>query len=100
MVDQAPGQAGHGEVSPVHGRLVHFQGGDTGEADEALRDTLALPRLRTIVEGEDPVTARRKLENTVAEHVPDEEERAGRWAGSDKLECGIHEETPLKEAHA
>jgi len=29
----------------------------------------------------------------------DEEERAGRWAGSDKLECGIHEETPLKEAH-
>ena len=32
---------------------------------------------------------------------PDEEERAGRWAGSDKLECGIHEETPLiKEAHA
>jgi phosphoadenosine phosphosulfate reductase len=31
----------------------------------------------------------------------DEEERAGRWAGSDKLECGIHEETSLvKEAHA
>jgi phosphoadenosine phosphosulfate reductase len=30
----------------------------------------------------------------------DEEERAGRWAGSDKLECGIHEDTPLKEAHA
>jgi len=30
----------------------------------------------------------------------DEEERAGRWAGSDKLECGIHDETPLaKEAH-
>ena len=30
----------------------------------------------------------------------DEEERAGRWAGSDKLECGIHEETPLAgEAH-
>ena len=26
----------------------------------------------------------------------DEEERAGRWAGSDKLECGIHEETPLR----
>ncbi len=26
----------------------------------------------------------------------DEEERAGRWAGSDKLECGIHEDTPLK----
>jgi phosphoadenosine phosphosulfate reductase len=25
----------------------------------------------------------------------DEEERAGRWAGSDKLECGIHEDTPL-----
>ncbi|TML41857.1 MAG: phosphoadenosine phosphosulfate reductase [Actinobacteria bacterium] len=24
---------------------------------------------------------------------PDEEERAGRWAGSDKLECGIHVET-------
>jgi phosphoadenosine phosphosulfate reductase len=23
---------------------------------------------------------------------PDEEERAGRWAGSDKLECGIHAE--------
>ncbi|MCC6224090.1 MAG: phosphoadenylyl-sulfate reductase [Thermoleophilia bacterium] len=23
---------------------------------------------------------------------PEEEERAGRWAGSDKLECGIHEE--------
>jgi phosphoadenosine phosphosulfate reductase len=22
---------------------------------------------------------------------PDEEERAGRWAGSDKLECGLHE---------
>ena len=32
--------------------------------------------------------------------APDEEERAGRWAGSDKLECGIHEDTPLKEAHA
>src|SRR5213596_2702569 len=28
----------------------------------------------------------------------DEEERAGRWAGSDKLECGIHEDTRLKEA--
>ena len=27
--------------------------------------------------------------------APDEEERAGRWAGSDKLECGIHLETPL-----
>jgi phosphoadenosine phosphosulfate reductase len=25
--------------------------------------------------------------------TPDEEERAGRWAGSDKLECGIHIET-------
>jgi phosphoadenosine phosphosulfate reductase len=24
--------------------------------------------------------------------APDEEERAGRWAGSDKLECGIHQE--------
>jgi phosphoadenosine phosphosulfate reductase len=24
--------------------------------------------------------------------TPDEEERAGRWAGSDKLECGIHME--------
>jgi len=30
----------------------------------------------------------------------DEEERAGRWAGSDKLECGIHVDTPVtKEAH-
>ena len=27
---------------------------------------------------------------------PDEEERAGRWAGSDKLECGIHENTQLE----
>jgi len=27
--------------------------------------------------------------------TPEEEERAGRWAGSDKLECGIHLETPL-----
>ena len=26
---------------------------------------------------------------------PDEEERAGRWAGSDKLECGIHGDAPL-----
>src|SRR5437870_2209578 len=26
---------------------------------------------------------------------PEEEERAGRWAGSDKLECGIHVTTPL-----
>ena len=25
---------------------------------------------------------------------PDEEERAGRWAGSDKLECGIHLDVP------
>ena len=25
--------------------------------------------------------------------APGEEERAGRWAGSDKLECGIHEDT-------
>ncbi len=25
----------------------------------------------------------------------DEEERAGRWAGSDKLECGIHVDMPL-----
>jgi phosphoadenosine phosphosulfate reductase len=30
---------------------------------------------------------------------PDEEERAGRWAGADKLECGIHLDIPLKEAH-
>jgi phosphoadenosine phosphosulfate reductase len=28
---------------------------------------------------------------------PDEEERAGRWAGSDKLECGIHVDEPIKE---
>jgi phosphoadenosine phosphosulfate reductase len=28
--------------------------------------------------------------------TPDEEERAGRWAGSDKLECGIHENTKLE----
>ena len=26
---------------------------------------------------------------------PDEEERAGRWTDSDKLECGIHGDTPL-----
>ena len=26
---------------------------------------------------------------------PDEEERAGRWADSDKLECGIHLTSPL-----
>ena len=25
---------------------------------------------------------------------PDEEERAGRWAGADKLECGIHVDVP------
>jgi phosphoadenosine phosphosulfate reductase len=31
--------------------------------------------------------------------TPDEEERAGRWAGSDKLECGIHlEATTGKDA--
>jgi phosphoadenosine phosphosulfate reductase len=29
---------------------------------------------------------------------PDEEERAGRWAGSDKLECGIHLESKQGEA--
>ena len=28
---------------------------------------------------------------------PDDEERAGRWAGSDKLECGLHLETVDKE---
>jgi phosphoadenosine phosphosulfate reductase len=27
---------------------------------------------------------------------PDEEERAGRWAGSDKLECGIHQDTTIQ----
>src|SRR5213596_63693 len=27
--------------------------------------------------------------------APDEEERAGSWAGSDKLECGIHLDTPV-----
>ena len=33
--------------------------------------------------------------------TPDEEERAGRWAGSDKLECGIHlEETNDNEGKA
>jgi phosphoadenosine phosphosulfate reductase len=26
---------------------------------------------------------------------PDEEERAGRWAGSDKLECGIHQDISI-----
>jgi phosphoadenosine phosphosulfate reductase len=30
--------------------------------------------------------------------APDEEERAGRWAGSDKLECGIHLDTPINDA--
>jgi phosphoadenosine phosphosulfate reductase len=29
---------------------------------------------------------------------PDEEERAGRWAGSDKLECGIHLDAKRGEA--
>jgi phosphoadenosine phosphosulfate reductase len=29
--------------------------------------------------------------------APDEEERAGRWADSDKLECGIHATSPLRE---
>jgi phosphoadenosine phosphosulfate reductase len=29
---------------------------------------------------------------------PDEEERAGRWAGSDKLECGIHLESTDRSA--
>ncbi len=29
--------------------------------------------------------------------APGEEERAGRWAGSDKLECGIHLNTPITE---
>jgi len=29
--------------------------------------------------------------------APDEEERAGRWAGSDKLECGIHADSPVVE---
>lgn len=31
--------------------------------------------------------------------TPDEEERAGRWAGSDKLECGIHLEGALQTAN-
>ena len=32
--------------------------------------------------------------------APDEEERAGRWAGSDKLECGIHlEKEVMTRAH-
>ena len=30
---------------------------------------------------------------------PDEEERAGRWAGSDKLECGLHMEGPVSEGN-
>ena len=30
--------------------------------------------------------------------APGEEERAGRWAGSDKLECGIHVDTPIVDA--
>ena len=30
--------------------------------------------------------------------APDEEERAGRWAGSDKLECGIHALSPTGES--
>ncbi len=29
---------------------------------------------------------------------PDEEERAGRWAGSDKLECGLHLEASERKA--
>jgi phosphoadenosine phosphosulfate reductase len=29
--------------------------------------------------------------------TPEEEERAGRWAGSDKLECGIHVDTPTSQ---
>ena len=29
--------------------------------------------------------------------APEEEERAGRWAGSDKLECGIHGTTQIDE---
>ena len=29
--------------------------------------------------------------------APGVEERAGRWTDSDKLECGIHEDTPLRE---
>jgi phosphoadenosine phosphosulfate reductase len=32
--------------------------------------------------------------------TPDEEERAGRWAGSDKLECGIHVDEPMTERKA
>jgi len=31
--------------------------------------------------------------------APDEEERAGRWAGSDKLECGIHLTTAIEETN-
>jgi phosphoadenosine phosphosulfate reductase len=29
--------------------------------------------------------------------TPEEEERAGRWACSDKLECGIHVDTPTRQ---
>ena len=36
-----------------------------------------------------------RLHPVHAADPPEEEERAGRWAGSDKLECGIHLETPL-----
>ena len=32
--------------------------------------------------------------------TPEEEERAGRWAGSDKLECGIHLEGSITERTA
>ena len=32
--------------------------------------------------------------------TPDEEERAGRWADSDKLECGIHLTEPIHERKA
>ena len=32
--------------------------------------------------------------------APDEEERAGRWAYSDKLECGIHLNDPIPERKA
>jgi phosphoadenosine phosphosulfate reductase len=35
-----------------------------------------------------------RLHPVHAADAPDEEERAGRWAGSDKLECGIHVDTP------
>ena len=42
-------------------------------------------------------TARSAASPAPGRSPPDEEERAGRWAGSDKLECGIHEDTPIKE---